>query len=131
MNRREFLAASAKLVVVTATARSLIACDDSGSSSAAGPDMDQTPTPDAAGADAGPDAAVTYDRPTAEVFTPGLASGDPRADSVILWTRVTPRSGARGPVAVRWELAATPDFASLVASGDLVTTVARDGVIHP
>ena len=41
------------------------------------------------------------------VFRHGVASGDPRADRVILWTRV---SRARtGEVPVRWTLAAEPD----------------------
>jgi alkaline phosphatase D len=119
MNRREFLAASAKLVVVTATARSLIACDDSESSTAAGQDQGQTPTPDAAGADAGPDAAMTYDRTTAEVFTQGLASGDPRADSVILWTRVEPANTPDAPaeIPVQYEVATDAAFTDVVASG--------------
>ncbi|MBK6530459.1 MAG: PhoD-like phosphatase N-terminal domain-containing protein [Deltaproteobacteria bacterium] len=43
---------------------------------------------------------------------------------MILWTRVTPRGGRSG--AVRWEVSASLDFATLVASGELITTPARD-----
>ncbi len=59
-------------------------------------------------------------------FLHGVASGDPLSDRVILWTRVTPRGGLRGFVDVRWELSATLDFATLVASGSVVTTFERD-----
>ncbi len=59
-------------------------------------------------------------------FLHGVASGDPLADRVILWTRVTPRGGVPGSVEVRWEVSAALDFATLVASGSVVTTSARD-----
>ncbi|MBY9065870.1 alkaline phosphatase D family protein [Hyphomonas sp. WL0036] len=36
-------------------------------------------------------------------FQHGVASGDPLPDRMILWTRVTPLSGA-GPIPVRWEV---------------------------
>lgn len=36
-------------------------------------------------------------------FNHGVASGDPLPDRMILWTRVTPLSGA-GPIPVRWEV---------------------------
>ena len=39
-------------------------------------------------------------------FRHGVASGDPLADRVILWTRVTPASGdADRPIEVRWWVA--------------------------
>lgn len=46
-------------------------------------------------------------------FAHGVASGDPAADSVVLWTRV----GASGPVDVTWEIAADEAFAQIAASG--------------
>ncbi len=57
------------------------------------------------------------------VFRHGVASGDPRADRVILWTRV---SGATGEVPVRWTLAANPQFTRVVARGETPTGAARD-----
>ncbi len=43
-------------------------------------------------------------------FPQGVASGDPQADSVMLWTRAEPTGPAAGPVPVRLQLSATPDF---------------------
>ncbi|MEM9323912.1 MAG: PhoD-like phosphatase N-terminal domain-containing protein, partial [Pseudomonadota bacterium] len=40
-----------------------------------------------------------------DVFVHGVASGDPAADSVVLWTRV---SGQSGTVTVEWVVAADP-----------------------
>ena len=48
-------------------------------------------------------AAEQAARLAAPVFRHGVASGDPRADRVLLWTRV---SGGTGEVPVRWTLAA-------------------------
>ena len=55
-------------------------------------------------------------------FPYGVASGDPDADGVVLWTRVSEEAlleaGARErTVPVRWELAADDGFARIVASG--------------
>ncbi|MFT4252993.1 MAG: alkaline phosphatase D family protein [Caulobacter sp.] len=58
-------------------------------------------------------------------FLHGLASGDPLADRVILWTRVT-AEGATGPVAVLWEVASDPDFKAIVAQGRALTDAGRD-----
>lgn len=58
-------------------------------------------------------------------FQHGVASGDPLADRVILWTRVTPQDGA-GTVAVGWTVAADPGFQQPVAGGRVLTGVARD-----
>ena len=57
-------------------------------------------------------------------FQHGVASGDPLPDRMILWTRVTPLSGA-GPVPVRWEvLRAGQD--TPVAAGITEASEARD-----
>ncbi|MDO6575476.1 PhoD-like phosphatase N-terminal domain-containing protein, partial [Staphylococcus pasteuri_A] len=40
-------------------------------------------------------------------FTHGVASGDPLADAVILWTRVTP--ARTGNIKVAWEIATDID----------------------
>jgi alkaline phosphatase D len=58
------------------------------------------------------------------VFQHGVASGDPLADRVILWTRVT-RAGVRG-VNVNWVVATDPQLSQVVASGQVQTTFRRD-----
>ena len=50
-------------------------------------------------------------------FRHGVASGDPDATSVVLWTRVT----TSGEVTVTGELAADPDFTTIIQSADLAT----------
>ena len=56
-------------------------------------------------------------------FTLGVASGEPTAHGVVLWTRLASRpldpDGGMGtePVAVRWELALDPAFRRVERSG--------------
>jgi alkaline phosphatase D len=51
-----------------------------------------------------------------DLFPQGVASGDPDADSVILWTRRPPVSGSRARrLAV--EIASDPEFTRVVAAG--------------
>lgn len=57
------------------------------------------------------------------VFAHGVASGDPAADSVVLWTRV---SGRAGEVAVDWSVAADPAMKHTIASGTTTTSDVRD-----
>jgi alkaline phosphatase D len=57
-------------------------------------------------------------------FRHGVASGDPDADSVVLWTRVTP--GSPGPVSLRWRLFADPEQTLELASGEVRTDAERD-----
>ncbi len=61
-------------------------------------------------------------------FGHGVASGDPLADRVILWTRVTPSTG--GPAQVSWEVSADGLFAGVVASGTVSTSQAQDYTVH-
>jgi alkaline phosphatase D len=68
------------------------------------------------GAAAGEAAAkptVVYKGPV--VFGHGVASGDPGPSAVILWTRVTPKQPTTGDIVVELEVAADPDFKTLVA----------------
>jgi len=58
-------------------------------------------------------------------FLHGVASGDPRADAVILWTRVTPPDGVDS-LEVSWELAVDSGFTQLVTSGLVTTDATRD-----
>ncbi|MDZ7938011.1 MAG: alkaline phosphatase D family protein [Rhodoferax sp.] len=59
----------------------------------------------------------------ANPFKLGIASGHPTHNSVVLWTRLIAHNPMRNPwgdvaVAVRWELALTPEFTSLLAQGE-------------
>ncbi|MDP3716383.1 MAG: alkaline phosphatase D family protein [Acidobacteriota bacterium] len=59
------------------------------------------------------------------VFRHGVASGDPLADRVIVWTRVTPTAPA-GSMSVRWQVARDPRFTQIVSRGDTTTGAERD-----
>ncbi|GAB3437594.1 alkaline phosphatase D family protein [Actinophytocola sediminis] len=69
------------------------------------------------------------------VFGHGVASGDPLPDAVLLWTRVTPTpeatpgSGVGPTVAVGWEIATDPAFASVVGAGTVSTRPERDHTV--
>ena len=62
-------------------------------------------------------------RPDKDPFALGVASGDPRTDSIVLWTRLAPEPlRADGgmqprPVEVQWEIARDPGMRRLVRSG--------------
>ena len=62
---------------------------------------------------------------TNPVFRHGVASGDPLADRVILWTRVTPQ-GTASSQRVSWQVSREPKFANTVARGEVETGAARD-----
>ncbi len=57
-------------------------------------------------------------------FRHGVASGDPLADRVILWTRVTPE--VEGPVRVRYRVAADPDMTQVLIDEWTFTDADRD-----
>ncbi len=74
------------------------------------------------------------------VFGYGVASGDPTADAVVIWTRATPPakkgealatpgSGLGKPLAVRWEVARDAAFRRKVASGVVKTSPASDHTV--
>ncbi|AFY28987.1 ExeM/NucH family extracellular endonuclease [Cyanobium gracile] len=69
--------------------------------------------------------------PAGLAFSHGVASGDPYADSVILWTRVTPPAGFAGLVDVQWEVSTSAGFeaGSIVDRGVFTTSVARDWTV--
>lgn len=60
------------------------------------------------------------------VFPQGLASGDPRPDSVILWTRV---ATADGPTSVSYQVALDDGFQQVVAEGAVDTDGDRDHTV--
>ena len=101
--RRSFL----KGLIITVGAVPLAACDDE--------TEDTGPSTDPADQD--------------RVFPQGLASGDPKAGSVILWVRVEPE-GESGAIPLTYELSKTDDFAEIVASGDLTVEEAADHTLR-
>jgi alkaline phosphatase D len=61
-------------------------------------------------------------RTSAYPFSLGVASGSPRPDRVVLWTRILPdpldaRSVPAEPIAVRWEIAEDETFRKIAAKG--------------
>lgn len=74
----------------------------------------------------------------AGVFGYGVASGDPLADRVIIWTRATPLvdgrpalpgSGLGDPLPVRWEVFADEACTCLVQAGDVTAVAASDHTV--
>ena len=57
----------------------------------------------------------------------GVASGDPAADKVIIWTRIT--TAHTGPVKGRWQVSPHADFSSLVRKGKFTTDGRRDHTV--
>ena len=62
-------------------------------------------------------------------FTHGVASGDPLADGVVLWTRVVPDKDLDKAVSVAWEVATDREFENLVHSGAADARRAHDFTI--
>jgi phosphodiesterase/alkaline phosphatase D-like protein len=64
-------------------------------------------------------------------FVHGVASGDPYANSVILWTRITPPQGTTEGVDVSWEISRSAGFeaGSIVDSGLFSTSAGRDWTV--
>jgi len=68
-------------------------------------------------------------------FTLGVASGDPDATSVVLWTRLAPEPYTGGgmpanDIDVLWEVSATDDFTEIAFSGTEAATVAHAHSVH-
>ena len=64
--------------------------------------------------------------PATGTFAHGIASGDPRADSVILWTRITPSDANGGPVKLLWEVSSTEDFLNAEFGGTVMASAATN-----
>lgn len=79
------------------------------------------------GAYAVPGFAQTATVATARGFTHSVASGEPAADSMLLWTRYVPVSGDSAHV--RAEVSPTRDFARIVARGEQITGGWRDWTV--
>jgi alkaline phosphatase D len=61
------------------------------------------------------------------MFQHGVASGDPTAASVVLWTRVTT---ADASVPLSWRLARDSGLADIVAEGEATAAAERDHTVH-
>jgi len=57
-------------------------------------------------------------------FAQGIASGDPNANSVVLWTRIVPPEG-KDSILVYWEVAQDETFNEIEASGEAWSTPAK------
>ena len=66
------------------------------------------------------------DKPAAAHFTHGIASGDPLADRVILWTRVLPGRGDAEALPCTWQVATDDSFDTVIASGEAAARAERD-----
>jgi len=73
---------------------------------------------------AGP-AAAQLPKPLGVTFNHGVASGDPKQDRVVLWTRITPESGQK-QIAYTWKLIPLDRRAGGAKSGSGVTGPERD-----
>jgi len=62
-------------------------------------------------------------------FKHGVASGDPLADRVILWTRITPADPAAGEITYRWKLNPIDRRAGGAKSGEGKTGPSRDWTV--
>jgi alkaline phosphatase D len=136
IDRRAFLAG----LVAAGLAAGCSGGDGSGSGGDEGTDRHQGDGDPAAGGNPGTEPAADLpplpeDLPNS-LFALGVASGDPEADSVILWTRLVADPLADGgglpaaPVPVRWQVATDERFGVVVAEGDAVAEPAWAHSVH-
>lgn len=59
-------------------------------------------------------------------FYHGVASGDPKSDRVIIWTRVTPDTNFTGQINVDWRVATDTSMQNVVSSGTVITDNTSD-----
>lgn len=100
--RREFLRVSALALGSVVVSTGLQGCFSSGSSSSE-PEVERN---------------LAFDH--------GVASGDPLADRIMVWTRVSPKDGSTADIEVSWEVASDAAFTDLLHSGSASTGEARD-----
>jgi alkaline phosphatase D len=73
----------------------------------------------------GGEGTVTFNPDWAPFFH-GVASGDPMADRVIIWTRVTPPDMSGEPIEVSWKVASDIGLTDVVQEGVITTDAERD-----
>src|SRR5207237_980411 len=64
------------------------------------------------------------------VFPQGVASGDPRTTSVVLWTRAVRADGAADAVPLTVQVASDAAFATVVVHQDVSATAASDHAVR-
>jgi alkaline phosphatase D len=75
-------------------------------------------------------------RLSGDPFTLGVASGQPRPDGVILWTRLAPRPHDAGggldarPLRVQWQVSEDAGFAAVVQSGEVIARPETAHCVH-
>ena len=62
-------------------------------------------------------------------FSLGVASGDPNANRVVLWTRLIP-TDAREDIVVHWQIASDPKMRHVVASGKTIASPELAHSVH-
>lgn len=64
-------------------------------------------------------------------FGHGVASGDPREDSVVIWTRISAEalSSPAARRSVKWRVADDQNFANVVAQGDAIAAASADWTV--
>ena len=138
ISRRVFLAGAAAVVVAACSSDSTAdpATTAPGTTGSAAPDT-ATPTSETTPATDAPATTSTLAPVdlSGDPFTLGVASGDPDAASVVLWTRLAPNplQGGGMPAddyTVVWEVSGTQDFAEIVATGTETAVPARGHSVH-
>jgi alkaline phosphatase D len=117
MRRRDFLKTAGSFVA-TASMGGLLGCGDD--------DGDGGQPRDAGPPDAGRDGGIAR----RYAFPHGVASGDPRPSSVMLWTRVQADDGSDDPVALVLEVATDERFAERVLDQEVEATRASDHTVR-
>ena len=117
----DFLVKSSSSAAALAAVGSLAACGGGNDPVVTGAAPPPSPAPSPAPAPAPSPAPAPA--PVAAAFAFGVASGDPLADRVILWTHAKV-PGSAADVALTWQVASDAGFTQLVASGKLTTTAA-------
>ncbi len=78
-----------------------------------------------------PTTATSASSVTSNPFALGVSSGDPLADSVILWTRLLPTEPLPATdIDVNWEIATDTEMANIVATGSAIAVAALGHSVH-
>ncbi len=123
MRRREFLYGTIASVVY-------VACGQGNPSEPTTGASPTTPPPDGGGT---PAPGTSTQEASDRVFPQGVASGDPRPDRVVLWTRVEPASVGRAEsddIDVSFVVARDEALTDVVASGTVTATASADHTVR-
>ena len=123
--------------VVVAAGSVISACspDEAAEPATTEPSTTEPATTEPATTEPGTTTTLAVPELSADPFTLGVASGDPDASSVVLWTRLAPNplQGGGMPdteVGVKWELAGDEAFTNVVASGTEIATPEHAHSVH-